>query len=94
VVWKAVVAFVAVLGGLQVLSGWSPTVEAIRLAVYAEPLAMPLLFVGFYAVVLLHECFIRTQREAIEKQRSSPMEQRRKSIKEARKQRLRNQRAR
>lgn len=90
--WKAIVAFVGVLGGVQILAGWWSPAETAREAIFAEVWATPLLFVGFYAVALVYECVIRVFSSELESLRSEPQEPKRAKVKAARRQRLRNQR--
>lgn len=92
VLGKAAISFVGLLGAIQVLAGWSEPVEQARLWVYSEKWAVPLFGVAFYCLYLIYECVIRSQRLTIEKLRSDPQEPRRKAVKAARQQRLRNQR--
>ena len=62
---KAFLTFLAVLTATQVLSGFSGLVEQMRLKIYAAWWALPLLFVGFWAVFLVGECILRAQRRSI-----------------------------
>lgn len=84
VAWKSAIAFVALLGGTQVVAGWWEPAEWARVYIYSNPLALPILFVGFYAIHLVYECVIRTKRAELEEMRSDPARPRQRRAKSQR----------
>lgn len=91
VLCKTIVAYLALLGAIQVLGGWWAPAEALRQQVYAHVWAAPLLLTGFYVISLVYECVIRVSRSNLERLRSDPQEPRRRAtVKAARKQNVRN----
>lgn len=90
---KSLLIFVAILGGLDVLSSYSDKLKFWQDDIRKNPYALPLVFVLFLAVHLIYEVILRTMRRQLEALRSNPVEPRRRAeVKARRQQRLKTRR--
>lgn len=69
---KCAGTFIVAAGGVQVLAGFSPWVEASRQWIFGEGYRLLGIFVAFYALFLVIEVLMRVQRLEMETMRSSP----------------------
>jgi hypothetical protein len=90
---KSLLIFVAILGGLDVLSSYSDKLKFWQDDIRKNTYALPFVFVLFLAVHLVYEVVLRTMRRKLEALRSDPVEPRRRAeVKARRQQRIKTRR--
>lgn len=64
--------YLGFLGGMQVLAGWSDWLEAWRVRIAAEPMAVGVCYIGWICAYIVYECLLWKLRQDAQSRISLP----------------------